>query len=324
MKARAPDLNSVLSEAIRTFVEYKRALNRKYRSEALALNLFDRYLCDQRITGWDDIDSELIDRFLASRPRNRPRSHNHLLGVVTRFFDWAIVQRLTERNPVSARPRRETSARIPYLFDLDDAKRLLEVARALPDRPKGPHRALVYETLFALLYGVGLRVGEVARLRLGDVDFTRDTLLIRETKFSKTRIVPLGPRLAQRARQYVEHLHGSKGHADTPLFSFTQRGCVHEGTISQTFHALLPKLHLRIPPGVSSPTVHCLRHSFAVGTLLRWYREGIDPNQRLIQLSTFLGHSDPSSTAVYLTVTDKLLHEVDQRFHAFVPKDGAR
>jgi len=110
MKPRASDLNSVLSEAIRTFVEYKRALNRKYRSETLALNLFDRYLCDQRVTRWDEIDSQLIDRFLASRPRNRPRSYNHLLGVLSRFFGWAIVQRLTKRNPVSARPRRETSS----------------------------------------------------------------------------------------------------------------------------------------------------------------------------------------------------------------------
>ena len=164
--------------------------------------------------------------------------------------------------------------------------------------------------------------GEVARLKLGDVDFVRDTLFIRETKFSKNRIVPLGPRLAQRLHRYVEERHGNAGAPDTPLFSFTARGCVHEGTISQTFHALVPKLQLRIPPGVSYPTAHCLRHSFAVGTLLRWYREGVDPNQRLIHLATFLGHCDPSSTAVYLTVTEGLLHQADERFHAFVQKGG--
>jgi integrase len=66
------------------------------------------------------------------------------------------------------------------------------------------------------------------------------------------------------------------------------------------------------------------RHAFAVGTLVRWYREGIDPNCRLINLSTFLGHVDPSSTAVYLTITEELLREADRRFRAFAPKGGAR
>ena len=92
--------------------------------------------------------------------------------------------------------------------------------------------------------------------------------------------------------------------------------------ISQTFHALVPKLELHIPPGVSSPRLHDLRHSFAVATLLRWYREGIDPNCRLMSLSTFLGHVDPNSTAVYLTITEDLLHEAAQRFHAMAPKGG--
>ena len=66
------------------------------------------------------------------------------------------------------------------------------------------------------------------------------------------------------------------------------------------------------------------RHAFAVGTLLRWYREGIDPNCRLIHLSTFLGHVDPNSTAVYLTITEELLREADRRFRAFAPTGGGR
>ena len=69
-----------------------------------------------------------------------------------------------------------------------------------------------------------------------------------------------------------------------------------------------------IPPGVDTPRLHDLRHSFAVATLLRWYREGIDPNQRLLQLATFLGHVDPTSTAVYLTITDELLVQANTRF----------
>jgi integrase len=86
-----------------------------------------------------------------------------------------------------------------------------------------------------------------------------------------------------------------------------------------TFHALVPKLELHIPPGVSPPRVHDLRHSFAVATLLRWYRAGIC---RLMSLATFLVHVDPNSTAVYLTMTEDLLYEAAQRFHVMAPKGG--
>lgn len=318
------DFHSALAEPITNFVRYKQALNRKYVTEAAALRLFDRYLRDHAVLDWRSIDSTLVNDFLQSRPRNRPRSYNHLLGVLRRFFQWAVVQRLTERNPVSIRPRRQTGQRVPYLFNLEDAKRLLAVVRSLPDRSRAPHRALVYETVFALLYGLGLRVGEVARLKLGDVDLANGTLFIRETKFGKSRIVPLGPKLGQRLERYVEERHGVAYEPDRPLFSFTKRGCVHEGTISQTFHSLLPRLKLQIAPGMSTPRVHDLRHSFAVGTLLRWYREGIDPCRRLMHLSTFLGHTDPNSTAVYLTITEELLREADQRFRSFALSGGAQ
>src|SRR5439155_16927571 len=144
------------------------------------------------------------------------------LGVIRRFFAWAVVQELIPRNPIIAQLRRETAQRIPYLFNLSDAKRLLEFARSLPDTSLGSHRALVYETVFALLYGLGLRVGETASLKVGDVDFVRDTLLIRETKFNKSRIVPLGPKLADRVRRYIGQRYGEKCEPETPLFSFTK------------------------------------------------------------------------------------------------------
>ena len=76
-------------------------------------------------------------------------------------------------------------------------------------------------------------------------------------------------------------------------------------------------LELPVPAGVSPPRLHSLRHSFAVGCLLRWYREGLDPAARLHQLSTFMGHVDPSSTQVYLTITPALLEEANRRFERF-------
>jgi site-specific recombinase XerD len=316
--------HSALAEPLSHFVQYKRALNRKYRTEAAALRLLDHFLCEHAVASREAIDSTLIENFLKSRPRARPRSYNHLVGVLHRFFAWAVMQRLTGRNPVTARPRRDTGQRIPYLFDLRDAKRLLQLARTLPDNPRAPQRALVYETVFALLYGLGLRVGEVGRLKLGDADLAHATLFIRETKFSKSRIVPMGPNLAERLRCYVEQRYGGVRDLELPLFAFAPPRAIGATTITQTFHKLIPKLELPIPAGVSSPRLHDLRRSFAVRTLLRWYREGVDPNSRLMHLATFLGHVDPTSTAVYLPITEELLREADQRFRALAPKGGAQ
>ncbi len=106
--------------------------------------------------------------------------------------------------------------------------------------------------------------------------------------------------------------------ADLPLFSFRKRQPVSPGTISTVFHKLVFQLGLPVPDGTRPPCVHSLRHSFAVGTLLRWYRNGADPQSRLLQLSTFMGHVNPRSTALYLTITTDLLTEASQRFERWV------
>ncbi len=298
-----PNFKSALAACLSDFIGYKQALNCKYRTEANVLQMFDQYLCDHSVSDCESIDSTVIEGFLKSRPRRTAGSYNHLLGTMLVFFEWARVHKFIKHNPVKVEPRRETAKRIPYVFDLADARRLLELAR------------------IAILYGLGLRVGEVVRLNLRDVDFARDTLFIRETKFGKSRIVPFGPKLRQRIRGYVQQIHGDAGEPDAPLFSFTKTGRIREGTISINFHNLVPKLALNIPPGVASPRLHDLRRAFAVRTLLRWYREGIDPNRRLIHLSTFLGHVDPDSTSVYLTITEDLLQEANKRSRALVPRE---
>jgi integrase len=175
--------------------------------------------------------------------------------------------------------------------------------------------------IFALMYGLGLRVAEAARLCRQDVDLERKVLVIRENKFFKSRLVPFGPKIEARLREYLQRQVEREGALDPtmPLFSFgpDRSKPINPGTITQTFHALWPRLGLKVPAGSAAPRLHCLRHSFAVGTLLRWYRSGINPQQRLWDLSTFMGHVHPASTAVYLTITAELLQEANQRFNRF-------
>lgn len=310
---------SVLASEIRRYLTHKRALARRFHSEEMELRLLDRFLVQRIVRTPARITPRILEDFLASRPRHRPRSYNHLLGAVRGLFNWLVIQGTLEVSPLRVRPRRVTSERTPFLFDPALARRLLDAAEKLPDRPRGPLRGPTYRLGFALMYGLGLRVGEVARLARGDVDFERRTLFIRQTKFSKDRLVPFGPRMHAALEDFIELRAKRHGPLlrETPLFSFDGRRPPHPCTFSQTFHRLAAQLELVGAPGVAPPCVHHLRHSFAVGTLLRWYRQGVDPNDRLQRLSTFLGHVDPQSTAVYLTITDELRQEASRRFERF-------
>lgn len=300
------------------FLAHKRTLGRKYLSEEAELSLLVRFAETCHVERLDQLTPALLDDFLASRPRSRPRSFNHLLGVVHGLLDWAVTYELVQSSPLHTRRRRGTTARIPFVFDVAAAHRLLDAAAALQDNPRARQRGPTYRTIFALCYGLGLRAGEACGLHLGDVDPRRDLLVVRGGKFGKTRFVPHGPRIGELMAEQLARRSADGALADdAPLFSFDGRRCVHPGTASQVFHHLMITLAFPVPEGVSPPRLHDLRHSFAVGCLLRWYRDGLDPSTRLHHLATYLGHVDPASTAVYLTITPGLLAEANRRFEAF-------
>ena len=312
---------SILACEMTDFLGQQRALGKRFINEERALRLFDHYLVERKINAITEITPAVVDAFLASRPRSRPRSYNHLLSVVRRLFKWLVRQQRVAQTPVQSQPRHATAAQMMFLFDRVQAQQLLKLAAELPDNNRARNRGRIYSLTFALMYGLGLRVGEVARLCRQDVDLERDLLVIRETKFLKSRLVPFGPKLGARLREYLQQQTESAGALapTAPLFSFgpNPSQAIHPGTISQTFHVLWPRLGLKVPTGAMPPRAHCLRHSFAVGTLLRWYRSGINPQQRLWDLSTFMGHVHPASTAVYLTITAELLESANQRFNHF-------
>lgn len=325
MRSAWTGFRSPLARHIEQFVAIKRALGCRFASEDRTLRLLDRFLVDRGLTTVDDVTAVVIDQFLASRPRRAPKSHNHLMGVVRRLFDWLISQQIIATSPVQARPRPETARRLPFLVDVPLARRLLEVARQLPDNHRSRYRGPTYHAIFALLYGLGLRVGEVSRLQLGDLDLDRDVVLIRDSKFGKSRQVPFGSRLGAVLRAYLAGRPRDRGtDPAAPLFTWSGRQPVHTNSIRNTFREdIVPRLGLIIPVGTRHPCVHSLRHSFAVGTLLRWYRTGQDPAARLHHLSTFLGHVSPDTTAVYLTITSDLFAEANRRFEALaVPMIG--
>lgn len=320
-----------LADSIDLYLAHKRSLGKRLLKVGPMLALLDAHLLRQGVVEIRMITPAHIDGFVASRPRKSPRSYNGLLGVLRGLFDWMVVHEAISQSPLRCEARRVTPALRPFLFNREQARRLLVVAGQLPSTPRAQARGETYKMIFALLYGLGLRVGEASRLCRKDIDLDNQLLLIRQTKFGKDRLVPFGPHMAQAIAAFLETEESRYGPIplDCSVFSFQKqrRTPIGVNTISWTFHKLLPALQLTVPSGVAPPHLHCLRHSFAVSTLLRWYRSGVDPMTRLFDLSTFLGHVSPSSTAVYLTITTELLESASERFARFAAKsrkEGAR
>ena len=239
---------TTLELTVSRFVEHKRALGRKYESEEAELRLLVRFAEEHGASRLEELTPVLLDDFLASRSRPRPRGFNHLLGVVRRLLDWAVTHELLEASPLQTRPRRETATRIPFLFDITQARRLLDAAAALPDYTQAPQRGATYRTIFALCYGLGLRVGEASALRVGDVDRTRSLLVVRRAKFGKSRLVPHGPRIGELvAQQLQRRSDGVRLDDDAPLFTFDGHRSVHPRSVSLTFHRLVLVLGFTAP-----------------------------------------------------------------------------
>jgi len=258
MKPRSHGFQSVLGPDIEQFLAHKRSLGRRYDVEEKTLALFDGYLIAHRIVDLTALTPTLIDQFFLSRPRLRPRSYNHLRCTLARLFAWMVGQRRLAQTPVQSPPRRSRYQRTPFIFDVANARRLLAVAQALPDKGGTVARGKTYYVLFAILFGLGLRVSEACRLRIEDIDFKQRLLIIRETKFYKSRLVPFGPKLAALLANYL-HQRASRCPEDLPsvasLFSIRGKQPISPGTVSQTFHSLIPQLLLEIPPGfVSTPS----------------------------------------------------------------------
>ncbi len=311
-----------LAGEMKRFLDHKRVLGRRFDTEEGALRLFDRYLVEQGVGTISGVTASVIDAFVASRLRQRPRSFNHLVGVLRRFFRWLVAREVIDRSPVHCPSRRAGNPRVPFILAPDEGRRLLELATRLPEVSGSVLRGRTYHAVFAVLYGLGLRVGEVCSLSVQDLDRYRQLLVIREAKFGKHRLVPFGPRMGKMLHAYLAMRRARRERLedDAPLFSIGAGRRLHRQQIGRVFRRLRPDLGLSLPLGVSPPRIHDLRHSFAVGTLLRWYRSGIDPGQRLLQLSTFLGHVQPESTAVYLTITSELLRVAGDRFEKYASR----
>lgn len=238
----------------------------------------------------------------------------HRMTAVRGFARYlSAIDPATEVPPIGLLPQRQRW-QPPFIYTPADLAALLAAAQRMPT----PRRAATYQTLFALLAATGMRVGEAIRLDTADVNWDQGVLLIRQSKFGKSRHVPLQPSAVHALRDYAEHrgqyrpLPGN----DSFFVSLTGRRLIYV-SVGEVFRRL--REETGIGAGSSTrPTIHDLRHSFAVTTLLDWYRDGGDVAARLPWLSTYLGHHDPRSTYWYFSATPELLAEAAARLEPII------
>jgi integrase len=209
----------------------------------------------------------------------------------------------TEVPPAGTIPVRRVW-RPPFIYSQADISALLAEAGS---SIRQPLRAATYETLVGLLAATGLRVGEALRLDRTDVDFEAGVLLIRESKFGKSRQIPLAPSTTAALRSYAGRRQESCPHPRCEAFFVSLRGTrvIYE-CVQPTFRMLCER------SGVGAgaprrPRIHDLRHTFAVRVLLGFYREGADVGAGLPLLATYLGHAEPRYTYHYLSAAPELL-----------------
>lgn len=305
----------ILREAIERYILWRRAHGAKYTTAA---NLLRRFLDHaDGDAACDAVTTRQILAYLAGEgPPTRHRENRYY--ALAGFWRHAISRGHVTRWPMPDDAPRSPVRTPPYIYSRDELARLFDPATVETSRRGAVQLdAATFRTLLILLYGAGLRFGEATRLTLTDVDLANAVLTIRATKFYKSRLVPVGPQLAEVLDIHVSRRRRARL-VDGPnalLLANRDGTQLASSTVQAAFDALRRVAGVgRAAGGRTIPRLHDLRHSFAVHRLTSWYRQGADVQRLLPVLSTYLGHADLEGTKVYLSMTPELLEQASLRF----------
>ena len=290
-----------LPQALADYLTIRRALGYKLERAGKLLGQFVAYLNDvgvdtvttDQMLAWATLPSGADPNWLAQR-----------LSVVRGFAAYLhTLDPAVEVPPADllpARPQRAT----PYLYSAGDIAALMAAASTL----RSPLRAATYQTLIGLLAVTGLRVGEAIRLDRDDIDWNQGLLIVRNSKFGKSREIPLHETAVRALRDYSRERDQLYRAPSVPAVFISTAGTrLLYCNVNWTFLRLVHRAGLKPRSGSCRPRLHDLRHSFAVRTLLEAHQSGSDVKVRLSLLSTYLGHVDPGATYWYLSAAPELL-----------------
>lgn len=305
----------MLTTAIETYLALRRALGFQLKDTGYQLHSFARFASTR---GEQFVRSATAVEWAglgASTPQRARR-----LGVVIRFAQYLHAEDERHEIPPEEVYGSQTRPRpTPYIFSSEEIQQLLTAASSL--RPRGSLRPYTYTTLFALLACTGLRVSEAIRLTFADL--TIDGLLIRQSKFRKSRLVPLHETARSGLERYLARRRLLAGGSDR-LFVSERGQPLRYDTVARAFHTSLRRIRLDCESGPSRPTLHSLRHTFAVRALKNC-PEGRDQiGRHILALSNYLGHYKVAATYWYLEATPSLLADISEACERFMIQGEGR
>jgi integrase len=303
-----------LTSAVDAYVGLKQSLGAVFSVDAHILAAFVRATGDVPV---DTVTPDMCTAFCRGKgPPTRFWSRKH--GALQGLFRYLVARGHVSHSPLPEPCPRIQSTFQRYIYTRDDVVRLLAAA-AQPVHPAAVVQPPTLRLLLLILYATGLRAGEALRLRCCDIDFRDRLLTIWDTKFFKSRLVPIGHELCRALSQHrIERIRLPLADGDRSVFFATRQGrAISLGRLETAFTRLLKQTHVGHGSTGHRPRPHDLRATFAVHRLISWYREGADVQERLPLLATYLGHVNVSATSVYLTMTPELLVEASTRFERY-------
>jgi site-specific recombinase XerD len=292
-----------LRQALADYLALRRALGYKLIEDG---NVLEQFLTFVEQAGAEHITTELAVRWVTRSPKASSAHQAHQLSRVRLFTEY-----LSGIDPQTHIPPRDLlpahyQRRTPYIYSERQIHNLIAAAKQLTSATG--LRAHTYATLLGLLAVTGLRIGEAIALDDDDVDLDEQVLLVRQSKFAKDRLVPIHESTARVLGEYAVMRRGCHPRAQSHAFFLAERGTrLIDCTVRQTFVLLCQRIGLRAADDHHGPRLHDLRHTFAVGTVQRWYRQGLDVDAQMPLLATFLGHGHVSDTYWYLSAVPQLM-----------------
>jgi len=304
-----------LCEAVESYIQIKRSMGAVFSSDQSVLRAFARIMGDIPI---NTLSQEACKAFCqGDGPPTRwwERKDQALRG----FFNYLMARGHLGRPLLPDHAPRIPRSFEAYIYSHEELRRLLDGTVILKNS-RYPLSPLTLRTLLMLLYGAGLRPSEGLRLRCCDVDLGSRVLTIWNTKFFKSRLVPVGNDLKKALISYADARRCLPMPAGTSSVFFASRHgtAISLATLEGAFARV--RAHAGITRPMSArwqPRLHDLRHAFAVHRLIAWYREGADVQSCLPLLATYLGHINISGTQTYLSMTPELLSEASKRFECY-------
>jgi integrase len=312
-----------LRARVRQYLRERRRLGFQLRSMGYALHSFAHHVDILENPG--PLTVEMMAEW-ARRDRagsNDPRTWARRLKLLRPFTGW--LQQFEPRTevPDDAIFGRSGERLTPHIYSVQELVDLLAAARHLrPDL-----RGATYEALFGLLAATGLRVSEAVLLRTGDVDLKTGMLTVQRTKFAKSRQVPLHPSTVEGLKRYrrlrdplIEFTE------DTPFFVGSRGRRRGHGLSTRQIDRMFAQLRTQLAwpnrGAHSSPRVHDMRHTFIVRRMLAWHAEGIDIDQAMLALSTYVGHAMVTNTYWYLTAVPELMGLAAAKFETHMSPEA--